>query len=506
MTLSYTPIEDIPQIVNHLQKSYRSNRNTSIQFRLNQLRSLYFHLKDNEDLIIKALQKDLNKSKEDIILLDLAPIYSDLLHTIKNLSKWSKPKSAVDVSLLFKFSSPGYEYIPLGVILIISPFNFPLNLAIQPLIGSIAAGNYSLLKQSELTPNTSEILSSILIDAIDPKIFQIVNGGINETTYLLNEKFDKIIYTGSGNVGKIIAKKAAETLTPIILELGGKSPAIITPSVKNHLWTVCKRIAFTRFTNAGQICVATDYTLVHESLYDEFIKTMEKVINKYYNLTKENSTRIINDKAFERLMGLIKNTKGNIIIGGDGDKLTRFIKPTIISNVEFNDVTMKEEIFGPILPILKYKNLQNGIENIIKFADTPLALYIYSNNKFEQNLISSQIRSGSIIINEGMIHVGIPNIPFGGIGSSGYGSYHGKWSFKAFSHERAIMKQPFWIETLFEAKYPPISKMDLNISKFFMIPTPTFGRSGVIRTHNYEFLIGVIIIGIIGIWFGYYYS
>lgn len=504
--LEYTPVDEIPSIVTSLHKSFRTNPSRPLAYRLNQLRNLYYALKDNEDLLVKALKKDINRSREDTELTELSIIYGDLLSTIKNLSTWMKPQSAKDVSLLFKFTSPKITKIPLGTILIISPFNFPLMLAIQPLIGAIAGGNTAVLKQSEQTPYTSQTLSTILSDALDPDIFQIVNGGIEETSVLLDQKFDKIIYTGSGKVGRIIASKAAKNLTPVVLELGGKSPAFVTESVKNDLKAVCKRIAFTRFSNAGQICVSTDFCVVHDSIYDEFLDTLLKTVKEVYDVDVENYTKLVNHAAWDRVMKIIRDTKGDVVIGGDGVREERFIEPTIIKNVKFDDISMQEEIFGPVLPVIKYSNLQNAIDSVLNVADTPLALYVYSKNSKQTELISSQIRSGALVINDGVIHVGLSCIPFGGIGESGYGAYHGKWSFDTFSHERAVLKNPFWTEVLFEAKYPPISKFDLNLSKFFLVPRPTFGRTGRVRDHNYEFLIKVIIVGIVGVITGFYYS
>lgn len=506
MSLEYTPVEEIPAIVKSLNKSFRQSK-PSLEFRLNQLRQLYYALKVNEDLLIRALKLDLNKSEEDTHLTELIPIYSDLLLIIKNLPTWTKPRSVIsETSLLFKFSNPKVEYTPFGTVLVISPFNFPLLLSLQPVIGAIAAGNCVVLKQSELVPNTAQTLSDILIDALDPKLFQIVNGAIPETTKLLEQKFDKILYTGSGSVGRIIAQAAVKNLTPYVLELGGKSPAFVTPSVKSQIETVCKRIAFTRFTNAGQVCVATDYTIVHDDIYDLFISTMRKIIKKYYNLNVQNSGKLVNTAAWDRVMKLIRDTKGDVVLGGDGSREDRFIEPTLISNVKWDDISMQSEIFGPVLPVVKYSDLQSAIDNVQDVADTPLALYIYSTSKTEQQLISSQIRSGALVINDGMVHVGLATLPFGGIGESGQGQYHGKWSFETFSHQRALMKQPFWTEILFESKYPPITKFDLSLTKWFLVPRPTFGRFGKVRDHNYEFLIKVVFVAIIGVYSGYHYS
>lgn len=505
--LEYTPVDDIPSIVTSLHKSFRANPNRSLEYRLNQLRNLYYAIKDNEELLVKALKKDLNRPEGDTQLLEITPLYIEILTTINNLSKWMKPTSAKNVDLLYYFTSPKIAKIPLGTVLIIGPFNFPYLTTLAPLVGSIAAGNTTVFKQSEQIPYTSQTLGTILTDALDPEIFQIVQGGIEETTALLKQKFDKIIYTGSGKVGRIIASKAAETLTPTILELGGKSPAFVTPSVQlKDLKTVCKRIAFTRFANAGQTCVSTDYCIVHDSLYDEFVDMMKLVIKELYDVDETNSTKLVNKNAWDRVMNIIRNTKSDVVLGGDGDREARFIQPTLLTNVSFDDASMKEEIFGPVLPVIRYSDLQHSIDNVLDIADTPLALYIYSKSSKEIETISSQIRSGALVVNDGVIHGGLACVPFGGVGESGYGSYHGKWSFDAFSHERAVLKNPFWTDILFESKYPPITKMDLKLSKFFLVPRKSFKRTGRVRANKYEFFIKVLFVGVVGVAVGYYNS
>ncbi|CCH41136.1 putative fatty aldehyde dehydrogenase [Wickerhamomyces ciferrii] len=504
--LDYTPLEEIPKHVNALKKSFRQQKTSSIEFRLNQLRALYYAIKDNEDVIIKAIQKDLNKSESETQLTELAVTYGDILSLIKELPTLTKPKNAKGTNFLFKPSSPKIEKIPLGTVLIIAPFNFPINLTLQPLIGSIAGGNTTVLKQSEQIPNTSQVLTEILTDALDPSIFRAINGAVPETNVLLEQKFDKIFFTGSPTVGKIIARKAAEQLTPVVLELGGKSPSFVTKSVKGNIDAVAKRILFSKFTNAGQICVATDHILVDASIHDELVIALKKAVDELYPADVKTFGKLVNDNAWERVIGLVKKTNGDIIHGdlSLANKQERFVPPIIVDNVSFNDSLYSEEIFGPVLPIIKYTNLDDTIDQVITNHDTPLALYIYSKDKKEIKYISSQIRSGALSINDSMIHVGLSNIPFGGIGNSGYGNYHGQWSFDAFTHERAQLSNPYWTEILFDAKYPPVSNFDLAKSKFFLIPTPTFGRTGRVRDHNYGLAIITILIGLIGLAVGFF--
>ncbi|CAM9023092.1 unnamed protein product [Wickerhamomyces anomalus] len=456
MSLPYTPLDQIPSIVSSLHESFHSHAKLdSIQYRLKQLRILYHAIHSNEDAICEAIKLDLNRPIQDTKFLEFDVFYSEILDIIANLESWSKPTPVDDVPKIISFASPKIERIPLGTVLIISPFNVPMLLALQPIVGALCGGNTMVLKQSEFVPNTALILSKILTRALDSDIFKVVNGAIDETTVLLEQKFDKILYTGSSQVGRIVAKAASKNLTPCLLELGGKTPVYVGASVEDSLEVVTKRIMFTKFINAGQVCLAADYLLVDEKIYDKFIKTLLKTVDEYFKgVDSKNFTHIIHERSWERLNSMIKSTKGQIIFGGkNSNRALKYIEPTIIKNVDFDDSTMKEEIFGPILPIIKISNIFETIDEIKSRHDTPLAVNIYSHDASEIHYLRTHIRSGALIINDGMMHVAIHSLPFGGIGESGYGAYHGIHSFKSFTHERAILEHPFWCDKFWTDKF-----------------------------------------------------
>jgi aldehyde dehydrogenase (NAD+) len=455
---------------------------------------LYYAIRDNEDLLWDALKRDLNKSPEETQMMETNVILGDLLYVIENLEDWMKDRKPDAIPLMFKFSKTKIEYIPLGTILVIGTFNYPLNLSLQPLIGAIAAGNTVVLKPSEQAPHVATALTELLMDNLDNELVQCINGGIDETSALLAEKFDKVFYTGSGAVGKIVATKCAEQLTPCILELGGKSPAFVTRCC-NNLSLAAKRIVGAKFVNAGQTCVAVDYCYVDEAIYDEFCEHLIKWAGKLYgNSTAQNYSKIVNQKNVDRILSILGSSRGDVIYSGEHQPEERFIYPTILSNITWNDSTMKDELFAPVLPIMKYSSLSTAIEEVIKHHDTPLALYVFSNRKDEVQAIQRHIRSGAFVENDALIHVGMAQLPFGGVGNSGYGNYHGYNSFKAFSHERSILRQPWWSEFLLEARYNPISATDVKLGQFAMLPWSYFGRTGKVR--NFKKLLFRLLIGV----------
>ena len=490
----FTDISAIAPGVKHLTESFFTKQKThNVQFRLNQLRNLYFAVSDNVDAICEALYKDFDRIPSETQNLEIAVGLNELVHTMASLHEWVKPEKVTDLPLALK-SNPIYiERIPLGVVLIISPFNYPFLLSFSALVGALAGGNAVVLKQSELTPNFSKLFTEILTKALDKDIFFAVNGAIPETTAVLEQKFDKIMYTGNGTVGRIVAKKAAETLTPVILELGGKSPAFILDDVQDKdIEVVARRIAWGRFTNAGQTCVAVDYVLVPAKLHKKFTTALKKILNEefYPGLSKEdpNFTHIIHDRAFTNLSKIIETSQGDIIVGGKSDAESRFIPPTVIDNVKWSDSTMQQEIFGPVLPIIEYESLSTAITEVVRQHDTPLAQYIFtggsSSQKYNKQLkqIVQSLRSGGIIINDVLMHVALVNAPFGGIGESGYGAYHGKFSFRHFTHERTTMEQKLWNDFMVNARYPPHSN-----AKDKLIKTSQEGYNGKVwfgRTGN----------------------
>lgn len=467
--LQFTAISEIPAGVAKLVDSFHNSKKThSVQYRLNQLRNVYFALKDNGDEIAEALEKDFSRSASETRNLELGTSLTEVVHTMSSLHKWVQPDKVPDLPQTM--TCPVYvEKIPLGVVLIISPFNYPLLLSVGAIIGALAAGNCVVFKPSELTPNFSKLFTEIMSAALDDDIFYVVNGGIQETTALLEQKFDKIMYTGNNMVGTIIAKKAAETLTPVLLELGGKSPAFVLEDVKDKdLATVARRIAWGRFTNAGQTCVAVDYVLVHETkkaaLVKHLVAAVEETLFKDVDENDTNYTHIIHDRAFENLVKILKQSKGRVVTGGTHNAAAKYIAPTILDNVNWDDSTMRGEIFGPLLPIITYSNLDEALANIRQRCDTPLAQYVFTsgntnrNKNKELDTILTRIRSGATVINDVMMHVPLTSAPFGGIGNSGQGAYHGIYSFRAFSHERTTIEAAFWNEFAMKARYPPYNE------------------------------------------------
>ena len=467
----YTPINEIAPKVQKVTDAFFAKQKThDIQFRLNQLRNLYFAIKDNQDALIEALEKDFHRAPFESKALELEGGLNELVHAMACLHEWAKPEKVTDLPISMKLNPVYIERIPLGVVLVIAPFNYPFVLSLNSVIGAIAGGNHVVLKQSESTPNFSNLFSEVLTKALDPDTFVAINGAIPETTELLNQKYDKIIYTGNGTVGRIIAKKAAENLTPCILELGGKSPAFILDDVTDaDIVTVARRIAWGKFTNGGQTCVAADYALVPKKLHAKFIAAIKKILEEdfYPNLNKNTKdyTHIIHDRAFGNLSKIISNTKGDIITGGlkNADATTRFIPPTVIDNVTWSDSTMQQELFGPVLPVIPYDNINHAIREIVRQHDTPLAEYVFTSGSTspeknrQLNQIVTSVRAGALIVNDLMMHVALTNAPFGGIGESGYGSYHGKFSYRSFTHERTTIETKLSGEQMLMSRYPPFS-------------------------------------------------
>lgn len=420
-------------------------------------------MKSNEEALNEAIYKDFKKSAFDNYSTELGIIYAEIKHSIKKINRWAD-KLHVGTNLA---NFPGNSYIlyePLGTALIIGAWNYPYLLSLHPAVSAIAAGNTVIIKPSELAMNTSQIMAKLINENFDENYFHVIEGGVEETSELLKEKFDKIFYTGSSNVGKIIMRAAAEHLTPVTLELGGKSPAIVTSSASIKM--TAKRLVWGKFLNGGQTCVAPDYLMVDSSVKSELIEELKKQIIKVHGADPQQSEafpRIINPRHFERLLKLIDNEK--VISGGNYDKDDLYIAPTLMDQVSWEDAVMKEEIFGPILPILEYSKLDDAI-NQIKSQPKPLALYLFTGSPKIKKKVFHEISFGGGALNETIMHLANPNLPFGGVGNSGMGNYHGEHGFRAFSHEKSIIEKTNWFEPF--VKYPPYNKFKLNILKKLM--------------------------------------
>ncbi len=423
-------IENISKKYEKQKKFFNSGTSKSIQYRINSLKKLKKNISLNENEIINALKSDLGKSETETFFSEIALIYIEINLALKNVKRWSK-KRKVSSSLINFLSSDYIIPEPYGVTLNISPWNYPFQLSISPLIGAVAAGNTVILKPSEFSSKTSEIIKKIIENTFEKGHVDVILGGPEIGSKLLDFNWDYIFFTGSTNIGKIVAQKAAINLTPTTLELGGKNPCIVDETA--NLKVASKRIVFGKFLNCGQTCIAPDFILVHESVKKDFTEKIIERIKKIYNEDVENSenySRIINKKHFLRLIKLLEKDK--IIYGGKNNPNSNFIEPTLIDGSNFNSSLMKEEIFGPILPVVSYSN-KDELKKILDNYKDPLAFYIFSNNKKFSNELIKRYSFGGAAVNDTISQIVNHRLPFGGIRNSGLGSYHGKQSFKTFS-------------------------------------------------------------------------
>ena len=423
-------IENISKKYEKQKKFFNSGTSKSIQYRINSLKKLKKNISLNEKEIINALKSDLGKSETETFFSEIALIYIEINLALKNVKRWSK-KRKVSSSLINFLSSDYIIPEPYGVTLNISPWNYPFQLSISPLIGAVAAGNTVVLKPSEFSSKTSEIIKKIIENTFEKGHVDVILGGPEIGSKLLDFNWDYIFFTGSTNIGKIVAQKAAINLTPITLELGGKNPCIVDETA--NLKVASKRIVFGKFLNCGQTCIAPDFILVHESVKKDFTEKIIERIKKIYNEDVENSenySRIINKKHYSRLIKLLEKDK--IIYGGKNNPNSNFIEPTLIDGSNFNSSLMKEEIFGPILPVVSYSN-KDELKKILDNYKDPLAFYIFSNDKKFSNELIKRYSFGGAAVNDTISQIVNHRLPFGGIRNSGLGSYHGKQSFKTFS-------------------------------------------------------------------------
>ena len=485
MELEYTDKDTIQRKYETVVNGYFSGISKDLGFRREQLRNLYYAIQDNEEALADALHKDLNRSPDETEILELNQVLTEASLAISKLSKWAEPEKQ---HLFFKdmryaASSVKLEKNPYGAVLIMGPWNYPYKCSLIPIISAIAAGNTVLFKPSELAVHSSALLSQLLENVLEETIFQSVLGGITETTQLLTYKWDKIMLTGSTKVGKIVSRAASKHLTPVTLELGGKCPVIVTKNV--NLSVVAKRVAWGKLVNAGQTCICPDYAIVEHEVVDEFMFRLEEAIkNLYPALEAGNESKdyanIVSERNFDRIQGLVKNTKGTAWQLGEPDREKLFYPPTLVRGVTVHDSLMTEELFAPILPIMEVENVLDTAPALIsQFHDGPLAAYLLTDDKHEQNYLSTRIRAGEIASNDVLVQGGSASIPFGGFGSSGTGHYHGKFGFDEFSYTRPVLKQTKFAELLLKARYPPYIPFHRSLIRFFSRPVgKTFPREG----------------------------
>ena len=474
-----TPVDDIPRIVSRVRSAFFTHKTRSLDFRLTQLRKFYWAITDHQAELLEACQKDLGKGYYEAMLAEVTWVQNDILFMTQNLEKWMKDEKPQDISWSNKLMSPRIRKDPMGMVLVIGAFNFPVNLSFGPVIGAISGGNTAILKPSEQSPNSAAVMQKIMEASLDPDCYACIQGAVPETTALLAEKWDKIFFTGSANVGKIVAKAAAPTLTPVVLELGGRNPAIVTKRADIRL--AARRLLWSKTMNAGQVCISQNYILADKDVVPTLVAELRIALKEFFpNGAKENSdfAHIVNIQNFNRIKKMLDNTSGKIVIGGtmDADKL--FIEPTVIEVHDSNDSLLVDESFGPLIPILPVSDLDEAIQIANSIHATPLGVYAFG-SKADTNKILAETRSGGASVNDGFFHGVIPTLAFGGVGDSGTGSYRGKASFDTFVHRRSITTTPSWMEKLLAVRYPPYAGTD-KFSQFakMSLLKPDFDRDG----------------------------
>ncbi|MCT7949094.1 aldehyde dehydrogenase [Ancylothrix sp. C2] len=453
MTLTQSPIREV---INRQRQFFASGQTKEIEFRLSQLKRLKQAILDSKEAVMAAVKADLNKPDLEAYATEIG-VVREIDYAIKNLKDWVKPKKVP--TSLDQFPSSAYIYPePLGVVLIIGPWNYPFQLMISPLVGAIAAGNCAVLKPSEIAANTSRVVTQLIQKTFEPEYIAIVEGDAKTAQELLAEKFDHIFFTGGTKIGQIVMEAAAKNLTPVTLELGGKSPCIVDAEI--NLQHTARRIVWGKFINSGQTCIAPDYLLVDRTIKKDLLAEITNCISEFYGEDPAKSPdygRIINERQFDRLAGFLNN--GEIVAGGQTNRDDRYIAPTVLDQVPWDAAVMEDEIFGPILPVLEYSNLDEAITKINE-RPKPLALYIFSKNEAKQDKVLRETSSGGVCINDTVMQVGVSELPFGGVGNSGMGSYHGKASFDTFSHQKSVLKKSFLMDLKW--RYAPYAgKLDL---------------------------------------------
>jgi len=444
----HTELSRIPDLVSRLRATFESGRTRDLAWRRAQIEAVRAMVRDHQDEFIEALRADLGKPVLEAVSADLAQATMEAGLALKKLSKWTRPEKVGRLPL------PGRTRVvrePLGVVLVIAPWNYPVGLLLSPLVGALAAGNCAVLKPSEVTAHTSRVLARRVPEYLDPDAVALVEGGVEETTELLGQRFDHVFYTGNGRVGRIVMQAAAKNLTPVTLELGGKSPCIVDAEVDVRI--AARRIAWGKFMNAGQTCIAPDYVLVHERREDELCRELASAIGAFYGPDPKQSpdyARVVNARHHERLEKLLES--GEVVVGGESDRASCYLAPTVLRGVAPDSPAMTDEIFGPILPVLPVKDIHQAID-FVNERDKPLALYVFSSDEETQQTVLDGTSSGGACVNGTILHIADAKLPFGGVGESGMGAYHGRHTFETFSHRKAVMIRGLRFDP--KLMYPP---------------------------------------------------
>ncbi len=459
-TLERPAVAKFASIVRAQRDYFNTGATKPLAFRKEQLKKLKNAIRKHEQALLAALKTDLNKPELESYATEIEVTVAEIDHIIRNLADWMEPER-VGTPLFFQ---PGKAYItpePYGVALIIAPWNYPVKNLFGPLLGAICAGNTSVLKPSEISPACSKAITDLIRDTYEPRYIISIEGGVADTTELLKERFDYLLFTGGTEIGRIVYQAAAKHLTPVTLELGGKSPCIVDEDINMDI--AAKRLVWGKYVNAGQTCIAPDYVYVNRKVKEKFLGRVKHYIHEFFGEPQRQSQdfgRIISDRHFQRISKMVT---GDIIAGGITDASTRYISPTVIDNVTLDHPAMQEEIFGPIMPVLTYDNIDEVISHINR-GERPLALYLFSNSSSLRRRIENETSSGAICVNECMVHAGHPNLPFGGIGNSGIGGYNGKHGFDTFSHKKPVLIRSYFGDV--KQKYPPYDKSKVNFIKF----------------------------------------
>lgn len=453
----------IPELVRMQRSYFLGGATRSVKWRKEQLRKLKQVLRDNESRIAEAVNRDFGKSYFEVMENEIGLLYFEISSAIRRLRSWTKPDRPLPSLVNLPANCRVYPQ-PFGTVLCISTWNYPVMLALNPVVSAIAAGNTVVLKPSELTANTASLLEEVINSAFPRQVLHVVTGGPEKSRELLQEKFDKILFIGSERVAKIVLKAAAEHLTPVTLELGGKSPVIVLPDC--NIKRTAQRLVWGKFHNAGQACVSPDHIYVHSEIAGELKKYILRYVEKMFNgeaILSEGYPRIIDDYHYDRILRMIQDEK--VIHGGKGIREKRFIEPTVMMDVSEDDPVMKEEIFGPIMPILTFSNLDELLAGL-KLKPSPLALYVFTSNIRLARKILKDARVGGGMINDTVVHFVNSTTPFGGLGESGMGYYHGKAGFETFSQRKTVIKKPNWFELW--VKYTPYTKFKLKIIRILL--------------------------------------
>ncbi len=444
-------MDSIAKAVKEHRDFFQTGKTIDIEFRRDSLKKLQDALLRYENEIYDAFWEDLRKPKLEVFGTEIGMILKEIKHHLKKLNKWAKP-TRISTDMLNFYSTSRILHEPYGVVLIMSPWNYPLQLALLPMVGALSAGNCVMMKPAHYSANVSDLIKKLLTEIFPPEYVSVITGDRNVNQAVLDQRFDLIFFTGSPSLGKIVMEKASKHLTPVVLELGGKSPCIVEQDA--DLDIAARRISFGKFLNSGQTCIAPDHLFVHREVKDKLLLKIRGCIKSFYGDDPEQSPdygRIINDRQFDRLEKLM-HSAGTIIHGGKVNRTARYVEPTIIDKINYTDPIMQEEIFGPLLPVLEFTRLEDVI-SMINRHEKPLAMYFFTSSKSKRDLLLSSTSSGGGCINDTIMHVSNPNMPFGGVGNSGMGCYHGKFSFDAFSHHRSILQKT----TIFNPTipYPP---------------------------------------------------